>query len=117
MTLQSIYNNGKGNSAYGIVKAILEESYRDAGLHFLPTKKDVFEHMEKMEDYDRTLVTEISERIKQNIFTDIQRKLSAGNIENREPTFPNQNAGSAEFTTNYSEDSQPEEYNGMLIYE
>jgi hypothetical protein len=28
-----------------------------------------------------------------------------------------ENAGSAEFTTNYSEDSQPEDYNGMLIYE
>jgi hypothetical protein len=55
MTLQSIYNKAKGKSTIGIVKDILEEAHRDAGLDFLPTNEDLLEHMESMDDYEKTL--------------------------------------------------------------
>ncbi len=45
----------KGKSTIGIVKDILEEAYRDAGLDFLPTNEDLLEHIESMDDYEKTL--------------------------------------------------------------
>jgi trans-aconitate methyltransferase len=116
MTLQSIYNKAKGKSTIGIVKDILEEACRDAGLDFLPTNEDLLEHMESMDDCEKTLVVQMSEKIKQNIYDDIQSKL-ANNNENIEPRFPDHNAARIDMMSNFSKESQLDEDIGKLKYE
>lgn len=47
MILQNLFYNGKGKSSVGIVKKILGEAYRDAGL-LEPTNNEVFKVLQNM---------------------------------------------------------------------
>jgi hypothetical protein len=55
MILQNLFYKGKGKSPVRIVKTILGEAYRDAGL-LEPTNNEVLKVLKNMKETDKSIV-------------------------------------------------------------